>query len=204
VAALIRCVALALGWALAIPVAAEPVPAVSQWQPLIVEASIRFGLPEDWVERVIAAESGGRTTLDGHPIRSPVGAIGLMQLMPATWAELRLRYGLGSDPDDPHDNILAGTAYLRLMYDRFGYPGLFSAYNAGPARYARHLATGTPLPSETRAYLATVTGGRTRPTVRTGGRPTPPLFAIGTAPTHATDALFAVRHEASAQSSGGI
>jgi hypothetical protein len=115
-------------------------------------------MPATWIERVMRAESAGQTILAGRPIRSRAGAIGLMQLMPATWAEMRARLALGPDPDDPRDNILAGTAYLRLMYDRFGYPGLFAAYHAGPARYARHLATGRPLPGETRAYLAQVAG----------------------------------------------
>ena len=60
--------------------------------------------------------------------------MGLMQLMPGTWSEMRLMLGLGGDPFEPHDNIMAGTAYLRMVYDRFGYPGLFAAYNAGPGR----------------------------------------------------------------------
>ncbi len=76
-----------------------------------------------------------------------------MQLMPETWADLRLRYGLGSDPFDPRDNILAGAAYLRELHDRFGDSGFLAAYNAGPARYEAFLATGRPLPDETRAYL---------------------------------------------------
>lgn len=106
------------------------------------------------------AESVGQTRLNGRPIRSSAGAIGLMQLMPATWADMRRTLGLGADPDDPHDNIVAGSCYLRMMYDRFGYPGLFAAYNAGPARYAAHLATGRALPQETVGYLAQV-GGKT-------------------------------------------
>jgi soluble lytic murein transglycosylase-like protein len=106
------------------------------------------------------AESGGRTHLDGRPIVSRAGAMGLMQLMPGTWREMRAALGLGHDPHQPRDNILAGTAYLRAMYDRFGYPGLFAAYNAGPARYAAHLATGRRLPRETVAYVASVAGGR--------------------------------------------
>lgn len=84
--------------------------------------------------------------------------MGLMQLMPGTWAQMRAALRLGADPHDPRDNILAGTAYLRLMYDRFGYPGLFAAYNAGPARYAVYLANGRKLPGETHAYLASVDG----------------------------------------------
>src|SRR3546814_6250372 len=100
------------------------------------------------------------TTLfrSGHPITSRAGAMGLMQVMPATWADMRTRLALGSDPHDPRDNILAGSCYLRLMYDRFGYPGLFAASNAGPGRYAAHLSTGRPLPGETRAYLTALAG----------------------------------------------
>jgi soluble lytic murein transglycosylase-like protein len=84
--------------------------------------------------------------------------MGLMQLMPGTWRELRGTLGLGANPHEPRDNILAGAAYLRMMYDRFGYPGLFAAYNAGPARYRQHLATGRRLPAETIAYVAGIAG----------------------------------------------
>ena len=147
----------ALAWAT--PAAADP---LDRWSPHIAEAASRFGVPATWIRRVMRAESGGRTTLGGRRIVSRAGAMGLMQLMPATWRDMRARIGLGRDPHDPRDNILAGTAYLRLMYDRFGYPGLFAAYNAGPARYARHLATGRPLPGETVAYLAAVTGAPAR------------------------------------------
>lgn len=151
----LKVVGLALALFVAQPAQANP---VDRWRPYIAEASVRFGVPVAWIERVIRAESGGMTTLDGRPIVSRAGAMGLMQLMPGTWAEMRARLGLGEDPHNPRDNILAGTAYLRLMYDRFGYPGLFGAYNAGPARYAAHLATGRALPGETRAYLASVAG----------------------------------------------
>jgi soluble lytic murein transglycosylase-like protein len=106
------------------------------------EASGRFGVPESWIRRVIRAESGGRTMMNGRPIVSHAGAMGLMQLMPGTWREMRAALRLGHDPHYPRDNILAGTAYLRAMYERFGYPGLFGAYNAGPARFAEHLRTG--------------------------------------------------------------
>jgi len=88
---------------------------------------------------------------------SPAGAMGLMQIMPATWAELRGRYGLGRDPFAPRDNILAGTAYLREMLDRYGnVAAMLAAYNAGPARLDQHLATGRALPAETRAYVAAI------------------------------------------------
>jgi len=131
---------------------------VADWRRYVAEAAQRFGMPIAWIERVMQAESGGRTVLGGRPIVSRAGAMGLMQLMPGTWADMRARLGLGSNPFDPRDNILAGTAYLRLMYDRFGYPGLFGAYNAGPARYAGYLAGRQPLPDETKAYLASVAG----------------------------------------------
>jgi hypothetical protein len=80
--------------------------------------------------------------------------MGLMQVMPRTYEEMRRRHGLGADPQDPRDNILAGTAYLREMWACFGHPGAFAAYHAGPARLAEHLASGRALPAETRRYLA--------------------------------------------------
>ena len=64
-------------------------PSVAHWQPLIAEASQRFGVSENIISSVIRAESGGRITLNGRPITSRAGAMGLMQLMPGTWAELR-------------------------------------------------------------------------------------------------------------------
>jgi len=107
----------------------------STFDPRIDEASRRFGIPPAWVRGVIRIESGGRTMLDGRPITSPAGAMGLMQVMPATFAELSGRYGLGSDPYDPRANILAGAAYLREMYDRFGLAHFLAAYNAGPGAW---------------------------------------------------------------------
>lgn len=151
---------------------------VKRWRPMIEEASTRFGIPTSWIERVIRAESRGLTSLNGRPIRSRAGAIGLMQLMPATWADMRTRLGLGSNPDDPRDNILAGTFFLRLMYDRFGYPGLFGAYNAGPGAYAAWLAGNRRLAGETVAYLGTV-GGTAQP-MSLAAQPAspPPLFVV--------------------------
>lgn len=172
---------------------------VARWRLFTEEASSRFGIPTSWIEQVMRAESGGRTVLNGRPVRSPKGAIGLMQLMPKTWGEIRDRLGLGSDPDNPRDNILAGTFYLRLMYDRFGYPGLFAAYNAGPGRYAEHLA-GRPLPAETTAYLAGMGDKTASPTPR---KP-PSLFVAQRVSGEARDAdskpqsvdpLFAIRSD---------
>ena len=131
---------------------------IDRWDGEVAEASRRFGVPQDWIRAVMRAESAGLTELGGRPIVSSAGAMGLMQLMPQTWSALHDRYDLGADPFDPHDNILAGTAYLRELYDRFGYPSLFAAYNAGPARYAAFRDAGRALPSETVFYLAEVAG----------------------------------------------
>jgi soluble lytic murein transglycosylase-like protein len=118
---------------------------------------------------------------------------------------MRAAHGLGGNPHDPHDNIFAGTAYLRAMYDRFGYPGLFAAYNAGPGRYAAHLATGRALPTETRAYLAQVSGTPSGPSPNLSQQPPPTLFvalrtrdvSANPSPSRASDekpdTLFAVR-----------
>ena len=128
--------------------------AVADWQPAIAAASLRFDIPEAWIAAVMRAESGGRATVDGEPIRSPAGAMGLMQVMPQTYAALRARYGLGADPYAPRDNILAGAAYLRELLDRYGVPWFLAAYNAGPARLDAFLHTGRTLPAETQRYLA--------------------------------------------------
>ncbi|WP_406871965.1 lytic transglycosylase domain-containing protein [Aminobacter sp. P9b] len=159
----------------------------------IAEASRRFAIPAAWIRAVIGKESAG----DARAVSS-AGALGLMQIMPGTWEELRGRWPLGQDPFDPRDNILAGTAYLREMHDRFGSPGFLAAYNAGPARYEGYLA-GHPLPAETLAYVATlsplINGGslteRASTPVAPGGAETlpwrrSPLFVrapAGTEPT---------------------
>ncbi|WP_266029812.1 lytic transglycosylase domain-containing protein [Brucella intermedia] len=138
----------------------------------IAEASQRFGIPEHWIRAVLRAESAG----DMRAISS-AGAMGLMQVMPDTWAGLRVRYRLGRDPYEPRDNILAGAAYLREMWDRYGnVAAMLAAYNAGPGRYDEYLATGRILPAETRAYVAALVpalGGTTASNAATPA-PTPP------------------------------
>lgn len=139
----------------------------------IAEASQRFGIPEQWIRAVLRAESAG----DVRAVSS-AGAMGLMQVMPDTWAGLRVRYGLGRDPYDPRDNILAGTAYLREMFDRYGnVAAMLAAYNAGPGRYDEYLATGRTLPAETRAYVATlapILGGAAATEPPSSAPPPPP------------------------------
>jgi soluble lytic murein transglycosylase-like protein len=118
---------------------------VSTW---VAEASARFALPPSLITGVMRRESAFR------PLAvSPAGALGLMQVMPGTYQALRRRYGLGSDPLAPRDNVLAGAAYLRELYDRFGPGGFLAAYNAGPTRYLQALIEGGPLPAETRRYV---------------------------------------------------
>ena len=145
----------------------EPLPPVRPSTPaptmqvLIAEASRRFGVPATWIAEVMSVESRGRASAV-----SPKGAIGLMQVMPETYADMRARYGLGANPWDPRDNVLAGAAYLRLLYDRYGAPGFLVAYNAGPGRWDDYRLRARPLPAETVAYLARlgpVVGGSVLP-----------------------------------------
>jgi soluble lytic murein transglycosylase-like protein len=132
-------------------VAAQPQSAstADPYASFVHEAAQRFGVPASWISAVMAIESGGDVLA-----LSPQGAMGLMQIMPDTWAGLRARHGLGADPYEPRDNILAGAAYMREMHERYGSPGFLAAYNAGPARYDQYLATGRALPAETQLYVA--------------------------------------------------
>ncbi|MER8443398.1 lytic transglycosylase domain-containing protein [Mesorhizobium sp. M1066] len=132
-------------------VSAERPSGVDPYSAFITEAAQRFGVPEHWIRAVMRVESAA----DVRAISS-AGAMGLMQIMPTTWAALRTRHGLGNDPYDPRDNIMAGAAYLREMHDRYGSPGFLAAYNAGPGRYEEYRTTGRPLPAETRAYVAAI------------------------------------------------
>ena len=118
-------------------------------------------------------ESGGRTLLDGQPITSPAGAMGLMQIMPQTFAAMTQRYGLGRNPYDPRANILAGAAFLREMYDRYGPEHFLEAYNAGPGRVDDHLRSGRPLPYETQRYTQLLA-----PRLLGGGHADPPAAPL--------------------------
>ncbi|MGH7047224.1 MAG: lytic transglycosylase domain-containing protein [Stellaceae bacterium] len=128
-----------------------PGPPGDPWGPYIRQAAARYGVPEQWIRAVMQQESGGQ-----EQAVSPVGAMGLMQIMPGTYATLQQRYGLGDDPYEPRDNIFAGAAYIREMYDEFGSPGFLAAYNAGPDRVESYLAGTADLPDETVHYLAAV------------------------------------------------
>nr|WP_314438858.1 lytic transglycosylase domain-containing protein [uncultured Brevundimonas sp.] len=146
--------ALPIGHAPAVAQEANPPPAPSSvphpYAPHVADAARRFGIPEAWIWAVMRVESAGNARAV-----SRAGAMGLMQIMPGTWAQLRVRHGLGTDPFDVRDNIMAGAAYLREMHDRYGNASaMLAAYNAGPGRYDDYLSRGRPLPAETVAYLA--------------------------------------------------
>jgi hypothetical protein len=121
------------------------------WASYIAEAAQRFSVPKHWIRAVMQQESNADTAAV-----SPKGAMGLMQIMPKTYAELRLRYHLGPEPYAPRNNILAGAAYLRELRDRYGPVGFLAAYNAGPGRYEDYLMRWRPLPEETQNYVATL------------------------------------------------
>jgi len=102
-------------------------------------------LDPELVQAVIQTESGYNTRALSHK-----GAMGLMQLMPETAAELEV-----SDPYDPDQNVRAGTTYLARLLQRFGRLEVaLAAYNAGPTVVARH--KGVPPYEETRAYIRRV------------------------------------------------
>ena len=142
------------GWKRVAPARYYPPPGPREdpWGPYIREAAGRYRVPEQWVRAVMQQELGGE-----QQATSPVGAMGLMQVMPGTYEELRVRHQLGDDPYEPHNNVLAGTAYIREMYDRYGAPGFLAAYNAGPDRVDGYLAGRSKLPDETVNYLAAIT-----------------------------------------------
>jgi len=127
---------------------------LNRWDTVITEASERFNIPKAWIRAVMRQESGGRTMLgEGKPIVSRAGAIGLMQVMPGTYDQMAGKHRLGDNPFDARDNIMAGAAYLRWLHERYGFPRMFAAYNAGPGRVAQ----GGRLPAETRAYVGGIT-----------------------------------------------
>jgi len=139
------------------PMAAKPSVATSAslpgCAPHAAEAASRSALPASVILRVMHVESRGRVNAI-----SPKGAMGCMQIMPATWRYLTARHGLGGDPWNARFNMIGGALYLAELARKFGFPGAYAAYNAGPARYARHVRGGARLPAETVAYMASLSG----------------------------------------------
>lgn len=200
-----RCMQLAAGLLIACPAAAQdlqpdrPAAAINIADH-VRDASLRFGIPEQWIWAVMRVESAGRVDATSH-----AGAMGLMQVMPGTWANLTARHGLGGNAYDPRANIMAGAAYLRDMHDRYGSPGFLAAYNAGPGRYEQYLRGARGLPTETQNYVAklapmigdTTTNPVTASTTEAGLATQPPrpswtrasLFAMRSPSTEDTDSV---------------
>jgi soluble lytic murein transglycosylase-like protein len=114
----------------------------------VTRAASDSGLDPDLIRAVIRTESAGDVSA-----RSSKGAIGPMQLMPGTAAEL------GVDPTDPVQNIVGGSRYLASLKRRFGDEKLaLAAYNAGPGAVERH--GGVPPYPETKSYVRKVLAAR--------------------------------------------
>ncbi len=133
-------------------------PRAAAFEPLIAEHSAINGVNPDLVRAVIQAESAFNPQA-----RSNKGAMGLMQLMPATAAEYQV-----SDAYDPAQNIRAGVAYLKSLLTRFSnnVELALAAYNAGPGAVKKYGGTVPPY-RETRNYIAKIKStGPARPTTR--------------------------------------
>lgn len=156
----------------------------------VAEASQRFGIPELWIWAVMRAESRGNSRAV-----SPAGALGLMQIMPGTWAMLTERHRLGSDPFDVRANILGGTAYLRAMWDRYSDVSLMlAAYNAGPGRADDYANGRRRLPAETVSYIAQI-----RPSLGLASTAAPAAMPTPAPRSWRQAALFAARDDGGAE-----
>jgi len=137
--------------------ALSPAELIKRWHPITTKASKRFGVPLIWINAVMRLESGGRNMLsENQKMISDKGALGLMQVLPGTYAEMRAQYGLGADVFDPKNNIHAGTAYLKWLRGKYGFPAMFAAYNAGPGSVEAVMGHTKVLPAETRLYMADI------------------------------------------------
>jgi hypothetical protein len=131
---------------------------LDRWNPVVRAAAEKFHIPALWLRAVMRNETGGRTVQQGDkPIVSHAGAQGVMQLMPDTYNQMAEHHGLGADPFNPRDNVYAAAAYLAWLKDRYGFPGMFGAYNFGPGNWEDHLHKKRSLPAETRNYVKQIT-----------------------------------------------
>jgi len=165
----------------------SPAQLLNRWDAVMLEASNRFHIPQAWIRAVMRQESGGRTMLgEGQPIVSRAGAVGLMQLLPQTYREMAAEHKLGANPFDTRDNIMAGAAYLHRLKNKYGYPAMFAAYNAGPGRLQDHLENGVRLPAETRAYVGSIAKSLKLQVGKAGLNPAKPNFVKLTQPDGVT------------------
>lgn len=120
--------------------------AVHPYAPHVDDAARRFAIPEAWIWAVMRAESNG----DARAV-SRAGAMGLMQIMPATADRLRL-----GDPFDAKESGAAGTRFLAELWARYrgDRPRVIAAYNVGPG--AVPVSGSYTLPRETRIYVERV------------------------------------------------
>jgi soluble lytic murein transglycosylase-like protein len=135
----------------ALAAAPAPVPP-EQIDALVNQNAAIYQIDPALVKAVIANESGFNAAAT-----SPVGAQGLMQLMPETAAAMGVR-----DPYDPSQNVAGGTRYLKSMLDRFkGDTRLaIAAYNAGPGAVEKY--GDVPPYAETQTYVGNVLGSYAR------------------------------------------
>lgn len=121
----------------------------------VLEEAKRQGVDPNLALHVLYKETGGLKAPESA--RSSAGALGVMQIMPATAKDL------GIDPLDPQQNIRGGVSYLKQMMDKYQDPVLAAAaYNAGPGRVDKAIRSGqgiAALPRETQNYVPRMAGG---------------------------------------------
>lgn len=138
----------------------------SDLDPIYQAAAQEWNVDPALLRAVSSVETGGAA--NPNSAVSSKGAQGLMQIMPGTQTDLGV-----TDPNDPAQSIYGGAKYLSQMLDRYHTPEMaLAAYNAGPDRVDKHLATGAPLPAETQAYVPSVTKRYQAITTPATGAPT--------------------------------
>ena len=126
-------------------------PGVDEYESLITEAGKTHNVDPHLIRAVMNQESSGNPKALG-PRRGHRRAMGLMQLMPATAKSVGVK-----DRNDPGQNIMGGTKYLKQMLDRYGnIPRALAAYNAGPGKVSKDTAMGLPNIPETTQYVSNV------------------------------------------------